>query len=89
MIAMALWIISYKNVKTRVSKSPSSAIIKKASRACLGMNYLFYPCTATKAINHTRRTILELLVLRNSRIPKPCVIPRLAFFVITNNFRIP
>lgn len=69
MIVMGLWIISSKNVKTRVSKSPSSAIIKKASRACLGMNYLFYPCTATKAISHTRRTILELLVLSNSKIP--------------------
>ena len=67
MIVMALWIISSKNVKTRVSKSPSSAIIKKASRAWLGMN--FYHCGSSKAISHTIRTILELLVLRNSKIP--------------------
>ena len=66
MIVMALWIISSKNVKTRVSKSPSSAIIKKASRACLGMNYLFYPCGTLAA--HTNTRVLELL--GNSRIPK-------------------
>ncbi|MCI7446702.1 hypothetical protein [Campylobacter sp.] len=65
MIVMALWIISSKNVKTRVSKTPSSAIIKKASRAWLGMN--FYPCGTLAA--HTNTTILELLVLGNSRIP--------------------
>ena len=67
MIVMALWNISSKNVKTRVSKTPSSAIIKKASRACLGMN--FYPCGSSKAISHTKRRVLELLVLRNSKIP--------------------
>ena len=67
MIVMALWIISSKNVKTRVSNLSRSAIIKKASRACLGMNYLFYPCGTLAA--HTNTTILELLVLRNSKIP--------------------
>ena len=67
MIVMALWIISYKNVKTRVSNSSRSAIIKKASRACLGMN--FYPCGTLAAFCHTNTTILELLVLRNSKIP--------------------
>ena len=67
MIVMALWIISSKNVKNRVSKSPSSAIIKKASRAWLGMN--FYPCGTLAAFCHTNTTILELLVLRNSKIP--------------------
>ena len=67
MIVMGLWIISSKNVKTRVSNSSRSAIIKKASHACLGMNYLFYPCSTLAA--HTNTTILELLVLRNSKIP--------------------
>ncbi|MDY3246525.1 hypothetical protein [Campylobacter sp.] len=33
------------------------------------MNYLFYPCATTKAISHTSATILELLVLRNSKFP--------------------
>ena len=70
MIVMALWIISSKNVKNRVSKSSRSAIIKKASRACLGMNYLFYPCGTLAAFCHTNTRVLELLVLRNSRIPK-------------------
>ena len=37
MIAMALWIISSKNVKTRASKSPSSAIIKKPAARGLGL----------------------------------------------------
>ena len=69
MIVTALWIISSKNVKTRASNSSRSAIIKKASRACLGMNYLFYPCGTSKAISHTRRRVLELPVLRNSKIP--------------------
>ena len=69
MIVMGLWIISSKNVKTRVSNSSRSAIIKKASHACLGMNYLFYPCGTLAAFCHTNTTILELLVLRNSRIP--------------------
>ena len=64
MIVMALWIISSKNVKTRASKSPSSAIIKKASRAWLGMN--FYPCGTLAA--HTNTRVLELL--GNSKIPK-------------------
>ena len=67
MIVMALWIISSKNVKNRVSKSPSSAIIKKASRACLGMN--FYPCGTLAAFYHTNTRVLELLVLSNSKIP--------------------
>ena len=67
MIVMGLWIISSKNVKNRVSKSSRSAIIKKASRACLGMN--FYPCGTLAAFCHTNTTILELLVLRNSKIP--------------------
>lgn len=67
MIVMGLWIISSKNVKTRVSNSSRSAIIKKASRAWLGMN--FYPCGSSKAISHTKRRVLELLVLRNSKIP--------------------
>lgn len=67
MIVMALWIISSKNVKTRASNSSRSAIIKKASRACLGMN--LYHCGTSKAISHTRRRVLELPVLRNSKIP--------------------
>ena len=68
MIVMGLWIISSKNVKTRVSNSSRSAIIKKVSRACLGMN--FYHCGTLAAFCHTNTTILELLVLRNSKIPK-------------------
>ena len=64
MIVMALWIISSKNVKTRASKSPSTPIIKKASRAWLGIN--FYPCGTLAA--HTNTRVLELL--GNSRIPK-------------------
>ena len=35
----------------------------------LGMNYLFYPCAAAKAISHTRTRVLELLVLRNFKFP--------------------
>ena len=68
MIVMALWIISSKNVKNRASNSSRSAIIKKASRACLEMN--FYHCGTSKAFSHTRRRVLELVVLINARIPK-------------------
>ncbi|MCI6340148.1 MAG: hypothetical protein MR782_04715 [Campylobacter sp.] len=35
----------------------------------LGMNFVFYLCAAAKAISHTSATILELLVLRNSKFP--------------------
>ncbi|MDY4446447.1 hypothetical protein, partial [Campylobacter sp.] len=35
----------------------------------LGMNFVFYPCATAKAISHTSATILELLVLRNSKFP--------------------
>ncbi|MDY4803707.1 hypothetical protein [Campylobacter sp.] len=46
------------------SNSSRNAIIKKASRAWLGMN--FYPCGTLAA--HTNTRVLELL--GNSRIPK-------------------
>ncbi|MCI7246496.1 MAG: hypothetical protein MR481_01020 [Campylobacter sp.] len=39
--------------------SSRSTIIKKASHARLGMNFVFYPCGALAAFFHTSTTILE------------------------------